>query len=1233
MTYNAQIYTRPSGTLLQRLAGERILILDGAMGTMIQRHGLEEKDYRGRDFADHKSDLKGNNDLLSITQPDIIRDIHMAYFEAGADIVETNTFNATSISQEDYRMAHRVRDINLAAARLAREAADHWSAKTPDRPRFVAGAIGPTNKTCSLSPDVNRPGYRAVSFEDMARAYSEQAEALIDGGVDILLIETVFDTLNCKAAIFAIENLFQKSGERLPVIISGTITDASGRTLSGQTVEAFWISISHAQPFAVGLNCALGAEELRPYLASLSQLADCFVSAYPNAGLPNELGAYDQGPEEMSRLIRDFAGKGMANILGGCCGTTPDHIRAMAGAVQGLPPRKVPTPQRLTSFSGLEALVMRPNINFVNIGERTNVTGSKQFARLIRDEKYEEALAVARQQVEGGAQIIDVNMDEGLLNSEEAMTHFLHLVASEPDIARVPIMIDSSKFSVIVKGLQCTQGKSIVNSISLKEGEESFLQQARLVRQYGAALVIMAFDEEGQADTVQRRVDICRRAYKLLTENIGFPPEDIIFDPNIFAIGTGIEQHNNYAIDFIEATRRIKAECPGVKISGGVSNVSFSFRGNNLIREAIHSAFLFHAIKAGMDMGIVNAGMIEVYDNVRPELLEAVEDLIFNRRPDATERLMSLAQTLGSEGKVREKDEAWRNGTVEERISYALVKGITEYIEDDAEEARVKIGSPLHVIEGPLMDGMNEVGELFGAGKMFLPQVVKSARVMKKAVAYLQPFLEAEKTSQKTKGTVLLATVKGDVHDIGKNIVGVVLACNAYKILDLGVMVPADKIFSAAIEHKVDVIGLSGLITPSLDEMMAIAAEMERRQIRIPLLIGGATTSRKHTALKIAPQFSGSVVHVVDASKSVNVVSRLLSEEPGTSADFLRENSRQLEEIRARELAKQSYKTLVPISEARAAALKLNDKTPTPKTPKILGIKTFRNFPLATLRNFIDWTPFFSSWELAGKYPAILEDPIVGTQARALFKDAEEMLDEIIRDHSLEARAVFGLFPVRKNGDSVDILDPANNQKQIATAHFLRQQRQKAEGLPYLCLTDFLADDRIDHIGAFAVSAGFGIEEKLREFEAQHDDYKSILIKALADRLAEAFAEYLHYLVRVDYWGYAAEEKLSNEDLIREKYQGIRPAPGYPACPDHTEKDTLFQILDVEKNTGIVLTDSKAMHPAAAVSGWYFAHPEAKYFGLGEIDRDQLEDYASRKNMDRRTAEKWLAPILGYHTQ
>jgi 5-methyltetrahydrofolate--homocysteine methyltransferase len=1220
-------------TKISQLAKQRILVLDGAMGTMIQRHKLEEEDYRGSRFAEHAMDLKGNNDLLSITRPDIIEGIHQAYLEAGADIIETNTFNGTRISQSDYGLESLVYELNVASAKLARRAADRFCQKTPEKPRFVAGAIGPTNKTASISPDVNNPGYRAVSFDELVDNYYEQARGLLDGGVDVFLVETVFDTLNCKAALFAIQKLKEERQNDIPVMVSGTITDASGRTLSGQTAEAFYISVAHADLFSIGLNCALGAKELRPHLADLSQIADCFVSAYPNAGLPNELGAYDQSPEEMRDFIREFVSSGLVNIIGGCCGTTPDHIRAMADAVVGMTPRALSGRKPLSRYAGLEPLELREGFNFVNIGERTNVTGSKKFARLIADNNYIEALSVAAQQVENGAQVIDVNMDEGLLNSKEAMQQFLHLVMAEPDIAKVPVMIDSSKFDVIEAGLKCVQGKCIVNSISLKEGEAEFKRQAGLLRKYGAATVVMAFDEEGQADTTERKVAICERAFRILTEEIGFPAEDIIFDPNIFAVATGIAEHNNYAVNFIEATRLIKQRCPGAKISGGVSNISFSFRGNDKVREAMHSAFLYHAIQAGMDMGIVNAGMIEVYEEVDKELLQLVEDVLFNRHEKATEALTNYAEQISGGGKAVARDLRWRESSVEERLSYALVKGITEYIDQDTEEARLRYASPLQVIEGPLMDGMNHVGDLFGAGKMFLPQVVKSARVMKKSVAWLTPFIDAEKQgAASTKGKILLATVKGDVHDIGKNIVGVVLACNNYEIIDLGVMVAADKILTAAVDHNVDVIGLSGLITPSLDEMVHVAKEMERLGFTMPLLIGGATTSKTHTALKIAPQYSGPVIHVLDASRSVGVVSQLLTADKASSRQFTASISQEYQTIRVKRLEGKTDKEYVSIEEARQMNVKIDWQSWHPAPPDRPGIHVWDKIDLASLVPYIDWTPFFASWQLKGKYPSIFRDPFVGDEAKKLFDHAQEMLALIISENRLQAKAVTGIFPANSTGDDVAVF--ANGESEPShMLHFLRQQRRKSDGLPYYCLSDFIAPAETgsrDYIGAFAVTAGIGIEKWISMYEAQHDDYNAILLKSLADRLAEALAEFLHEKIRKEDWAYAVKEKLDNQSLIDERYQGIRPAPGYPACPEHTEKDTLWQLLDVEKNTGMILTESKAMYPAASVSGWYFSHAEAKYFGLGAIGRDQLSDYARRKNRTVAEMEKWLSPNLAY---
>ena len=1220
---------------LEALLKDRILVIDGAMGTMIQQYKLTEKDYRGTRFANHAYDIQGNNEILVFTQPHIIEAIHLAYLEAGADILETNTFGATKIAQADYHLESLAYEMNLEAAKIARKAADEFNQRTPEKPRFVAGAIGPTNKTASLSPDVNNPGFRGVSFDELKEAYYEQAKGLMDGGCDALIVETIFDTLNAKAALFAIEELFEEVGDRLPVMISGTITDASGRTLSGQTVGAFWASINHIPLLSVGLNCALGATEMRPYLQELSDLADCYISAYPNAGLPNEFGEYDQGASEMQQYIKEFASSGFVNIVGGCCGTTPDHIQAMAEAVKGIIPRKRTPKSHYTTLSGLEPLVIRPETNFVNVGERTNVTGSKQFARLIREKNYTEALKVAQQQVEGGAQIIDINMDEGLLDSEQAMVEFLNLVMSEPDIAKLPIMIDSSKFSVIEAGLKCVQGKCIVNSISLKEGEEAFLKQAKLVRRYGAAAVVMAFDELGQADTVERKVDICKRAYDLLTQKVGFIPEDIIFDPNIFAVATGIEEHNDYAIHFIEATRQIKKLCPGAKVSGGVSNISFSFRGNEVVREAMHTAFLYHAVRAGMDMGIVNAGMMDIYSNIEPDLLEKVEDVLFNRRADATERLTDLAVSLrGDAGKSIQKDLSWRNQSVNERLKYALVKGITDYIDEDVEEARTQVAEPLSVIEGPLMDGMNYVGDLFGEGKMFLPQVVKSARVMKKAVAWLTPYIEANKNgNSRAKGKILLATVKGDVHDIGKNIVGVVLGCNDYDIVDLGVMVPADKILQRAKEEKVDVIGLSGLITPSLDEMVHLASEMQRLGFTIPLLIGGATTSRTHTAVKIEPKYKGPVVHVLDASRAVGVVSNLLSEQGDVSSNFILDVRAENNRIREQRVGREQVKQFLPIAEARKNKWTMDWATYTPPVPKKGGIQEKIPFPLDELVPYIDWTPFFSSWELAGKYPDILKDAVVGEEATKLFVEANAMLKKIVDENWLEARAVWGVFPANQ-GTEDDIIIYADEERTTEKMRLqcLRQQLKKAPGQPNRSLSDFIAPvGKPDFIGSFAVSAGFNIEKMDAYFLENLDDYQSILLKALADRLAEALAEKLHEWVRTDTWAYAKDENFSAIDLLKEDFQGIRPAPGYPACPDHTEKEKLWELLEVEKRTGIILTESFAMYPAASVSGWYFSNPASTYFGVGQISKDQVEDYADRKDMSLEIIEKWLSPNLNYN--
>lgn len=1219
--------------LLKKAVKERILVLDGAMGTMLQRYDLTEQDYRGEVFNAWTSDLKGNHDLLNLTRPDIVAEVHRAYFNAGADIVETNTFNANAISQADYGTQAYVYDINFASAAIARKIADEYSANDPSKPRFVAGSIGPTNRTASLSPDVNRPGFRAVSFHELSETYREQARGLIDGGADLLLIETVFDTLNCKAALFGITSLIEETKADVMIGVSGTITDASGRTLSGQTIEAFWISISHAPLFCVGINCSLGAAEMRPYVESLARIANVPMIVFPNAGLPNELGAYDQTAEVMQGLIREFGENHFFNITGGCCGTTPDHIRAIAEAVKDLPPRTIPASSPHTQLSGLEPLIIYPDSNFVNIGERTNVTGSSKFAKLIRDNNYPEALSVALQQVEAGAQILDVNMDEGLLDGKQAMTDFLLLIQSEPDIARLPVMIDSSKWEVIEAGLQCVQGKCIVNSISLKEGEQEFIRQAKLVRRYGAAVVVMAFDEEGQADTIERKVSICQRAYRILTIELGFPAHDIIFDPNIFAIGTGIPEHNEYAINYIEATRQIKALCPGVKISGGVSNVSFSYRGNNAVREAMHAAFLYHAIKAGMDMGIVNAGMIEVYEEVDPRLLKLVEDVIFNRHPDATEALTIYADEVKSKGKIIQRDLEWRQWSVQERIRHALVKGITEYIEQDTEEARHLYQRPLEVIEGPLMDGMNVVGELFGSGKMFLPQVVKSARVMKTAVAYLTPFIEKDKQAgeQSTKGKILMATVKGDVHDIGKNIVGVVLACNNYEIVDLGVMVPAEKILRTAKEERVDMIGLSGLITPSLDEMVHMAASMEREGFTMPLLIGGATTSRLHTALKIEPKYTkGPVIHVLDASKCVGVASSLLSDDQQKRNLFLEEIKAGYNQIRiARE--NKGSKRFIRIDEARANKYAIDWRTYDPPSPKKTGSWTLEQYDLNELRQYIDWTPFFSSWQLAGKYPEILKDPVVGQEAGKLFADANKMLDQIIAEKWINANAVIGIFPAQSDGDDIVIYKDEGGREILKKVHHLRQQVAKAKGQPNFSLSDFIApvdSGKMDYVGGFAVTAGLNMEEKVKAFEQDNDDYHAILLKALADRLAEAFAERMHERVRKEWWGYAPAETLDNHSLIEEHYQGIRPAPGYPACPDHTEKALLFDILNVNGQTGIILTESMAMYPAASVSGWYFSHPESRYFPVTGIDKDQLEDYARRKGMSMEEAERWLGPLL-----
>jgi 5-methyltetrahydrofolate--homocysteine methyltransferase len=1219
------------GTLSQLLS-ERLLILDGAMGTMIQRHKLVEADYRGARFRDHSHDLKGDNDLLVLTRPEIIRGIHDEYFAAGADMVETNTFNGTTIAQADYALEPIVYELNVEAARLAKQAAAAWTARTPKKPRFVAGAIGPTNRTLSISPDVNDPAFRAVTFDQVRVAYAEQVRGLIDGGADVLLVETIFDTLNAKAALVAVEEVFVEKGVRLPLMISVTITDRSGRTLSGQTVDAFWTSVMHARPLTVGINCALGAKDMRPYLAELSEMADTFISCYPNAGLPNAFGEYDEDPKTTGELLREFASSGLVNLLGGCCGTTPDHIRAVAEAVADRAPRKIAvTNEPFARFSGLETLTVRPETNFLMIGERTNITGSAKFMELIKKGDFTTAVSVAVDQVRGGANILDVNMDEGMIDGVEAMTHFLNLLATEPEVARIPFMIDSSKWSVIEAGLKCVQGKGIVNSISLKEGEEDFVTKAETIKRYGAGVVVMAFDEVGQADTVARKVDICARAYDILVKRVGFNPLDIIFDPNILAIATGIEEHSEFGKNFIEAIPLIKARCPGVKISGGVSNLSFSFRGNNVVREAMHSAFLFHAIKAGMDMGIVNAGQLVVYEDIPRELLEHVEDVIFNRRPDATERLVTLADSVKGKGKKREVDIAWRDAPVEARLSHALVHGVVDFIEADTEECRLKYDKPLSIIEGPLMDGMKVVGDLFGAGKMFLPQVVKSARVMKRAVAHLLPFMEAEKLrsgSKQKQGKILMATVKGDVHDIGKNIVGVVLGCNNYEVLDLGVMVSCDKILKTAIEEKCDIIGLSGLITPSLDEMVHVAKEMERLGIELPLLIGGATTSRQHTAVKIAPEYHESTVHVLDASRAVNVVSSLLDPKQKIDADLKnREDQARLRTLHASKKAK----PLLPLETAYANRQKIEWKEADIAKPAFIGRRVLENYPLAEIATYIDWTFFFTAWELTGRFPQILEHPQQGAAARDLYGAAQKLLRKIIDEKLLTANAVYGFWPAAGDGNDIVLYGDEAHGKERLRFNMLRQQQIKTEDKPYVCLSDFVAPASTglgDHVGAFAVTAGIGTDALAKKFEAELDDYSAIIVKALADRLAEAFAELLHARARTE-WGYGASEALSKEELNAEKYRGIRPAFGYPACPEHTEKGKLFDLLDA-RAVGIELTESYAMTPAASVSGIYLAHPEAHYFNLGRVDRDQVEDYARRKAMPVPEVERWLGPSLGY---
>ena len=1227
--------TTPQNALAEQLR-RRILILDGAMGTMVQRYKLEEKDFRGDILKDHAHDQKGNNDVLVLTCPDVIGAIHRDYLEAGADIIETSTFSSNVIAQADYGLEHMIRELNVAGARVAREAADEYTKKDPSRPRFVAGSMGPTNRTLSISPDVNDPSFRATDFQTMKNAFAEQVRALLDGGVDLLLPETSIDTLNMKATIFAIEEVFAERGVRVPVVLSCTITDRSGRTLSGQTIEAFWYSVEHAKPLAVGLNCALGAAEMRPYVETLANKAPCFISLYPNAGLPNAFGEYDELPEQTAAVLREYGQNGWLNIVGGCCGTTPDHIRAIAKVVEGLPPHVPATSDGLSHFSGLEPFTIRPETGFVMIGERTNVTGSKKFARLIKSGDHESALQVALEQVRGGANVIDVNMDEGMLDSEKEMASFLKLVATEPEIARVPIMIDSSKWSVIEAGLQWVQGKGIVNSISLKEGEDAFREHARKVRRFGAGVVVMAFDEEGQATTVERRVAICRRAYRILTEEVGFPPEDIIFDPNILAIATGIEEHDDYAVSFIEAARQIKKACPGVHISGGVSNLSFSFRGNDVVREAMHAAFLFHAMKAGMDMGIVNAGQLAVYQDIPKDLLEHVEDVILNRRKDATERLVAFAETVKGKGQAREEDLAWRDAPVEERLSHALVKGLVDFIDEDVEEARQKYPKPLEVIEGPLMDGMRIVGDLFGAGKMFLPQVVKSARVMKKAVAWLMPYMEAEKAeraaageSVAAQGKVLLATVKGDVHDIGKNIVGVVLSCNNYEIIDLGVMVPCEKILETAKKENVSIIGLSGLITPSLDEMVHVAKEMERQKFEVPLLIGGATTSRQHTAVKIAPGYHESTVHVLDASRAVNVVSSLLDGAQKTVFD--EKNRKEQDDLRALYAQRQS-RPLLPYEQATKKKVDIAWRAEDLAKPSFLGRRVLDDQPLADLVPFIDWTFLFHAWELRGKYPEILEHAEYGEAARDLFKQAQTLLKRIVDEKLLKARGVHAFWPANSDGDDIVLWTDDTRKHELARFNLLRQQETKYDGQPvYRSLADYVAPIETglaDYVGGFAVTAGLGADEVVGAYEAAHDDYSAIMVKALADRLAEAFAESLHQTARRE-WGYGKDEKLSNDDLISEKYRGIRPAFGYPACPEHSEKTKLFELLDAPK-LGITLTESFAMLPAASVSGIYLAHPEAKYFALGRINVDQVEAYERRKGVSVRQAERWLGPSLAY---
>jgi 5-methyltetrahydrofolate--homocysteine methyltransferase len=1225
MTSDQQSYTT-----LTQIIQSRVLVLDGAMGTMIQRYRLSEADYRGGRFKEYHRDLKGNNDLLSITQPQIIREIHNAYLEAGADIIETNTFNANSISQADYGMESLAYEMNLVSARIARSCADEYTRLNPSRPRFVAGALGPTNKTASLSPDVNDPGYRAITFGQLYEAYYSQAEGLLDGGADALLVETIFDTLNAKAALFAIQDLLEKRNIKVPVMVSGTITDLSGRTLSGQTVEAFLNSVSHVDLFSIGFNCALGARELRPFVEEIAHKAPFYTSVYPNAGLPNQFGEYDDTPEEMASQLKNFLDNGFVNIIGGCCGTTPEHIRAFAEIAENASVRAVPEPTESLKLSGLEPLVYFPGSNFINIGERTNVAGSKAFARLVREGKFEEALAVARQQVENGAQVLDINMDDAMLDAERSMVRFLNLLSADPDIARVPVMIDSSKWHVIEAGLKCLQGKAIVNSISLKDGEEAFVEKAGKIKKYGAAVIVMAFDEEGQAVNYERRIEICVRAYRILTEKVGFHPYDIIFDPNVLTIGTGMEEHNNYAVDFINAVKWIRGNLPHARVSGGISNLSFSFRGNDSLREAIHSVFLYHAIKAGLDMGIVNAGNLPVYDEIPPDMLQLVEDVILNRRKDATERLIQFAEKMQATGDKQEKVEEWRSWPVQERLKHALVRGIVDHITEDTEEAMKLYPRALDIIEGPLMDGMNHVGDLFGSGRMFLPQVVKSARVMKKAVAVLEPVIQSAVGSrQSAVRKVLLATVKGDVHDIGKNIVGVVLGCNNYEIIDLGVMVSAEKILQAAKEHDVEVIGLSGLITPSLEEMAHVASEMQRLGFNIPLLIGGATTSEIHTAVKIATQYDRPVIHVRDASRCVGVLSNLLS--PENNAKFIREISEKYDGLRTKHENSKRGEVLIPLVEARANRLKVNWDEVGITRPAFTGNQAFTDYSLEELRDYIDWTFFFHAWKIPGKYPEIFDDPVKGEEARKLFEDAQCMIAEVISKKMLQAKGVFGFYPAVSVGDDVIVLKDEKNREQLSVLHFLRNQERKGDGVPNLGFADFIAPEgaeKTDYIGLFAVTAGIGIEKWVKDYEDALDDYSSFMLKILADRFAEAFAERLHERVRKEFWGYARGENIPVGKMLKEEYDGIRPAPGYPGCPEHSEKRTIFDLLEAEKNAGITLTENFAMYPAASVSGYYFSHGFSRYFNLGKISAEQLEDYAKRKGIDLERARKLLGPNL-----